>query len=148
MFSERVSVHLTGRPSLRASHATSTASGSTIFAPKPPPTSGLTTRTSAGSRPSSPATTILPVCGVCDVAQSVSRPSSPITAAAERGSSGAATSRWLRSTSETTRSQPSNSPSSSSSAPPWFATFDPSSGKRRTSSFTASSIDRTAGSGS
>jgi hypothetical protein len=86
------------------------------------------------------------VCGVCEVAQSVRRPSSPTTAAAERGSSGAATSRWLPSTPETTRSQPSNSPSSSSSAPLRFATFEPRSGNSSTSSFTASSTERTAGS--
>ena len=148
MLSERVSVHLTGRPSARASHATSTASGSIIFAPNPPPMSGLTTRTWPGSSPSSPAATILPMCGVCEVAQSVRRPSSPTTAAAERGSSGAAASRWLTTTPETTRSQPSNSPSSGSSVPLRLATFDPTSGKSNTSSRTASSTERTAGSGS
>ncbi len=41
MLSMRVSVQRTGRPSVRASHATSTPSGSSIFAPNPPPTSWL-----------------------------------------------------------------------------------------------------------
>ena len=46
MCSERVSVHLTARPSLREAHEARISSGySVIFTPKPPPTSGAITRT-------------------------------------------------------------------------------------------------------
>ena len=56
MFSERDSVHLTGRSRRRASDAAITYSQyAPCLAPKPPPTAGATTRTSAGSRPSAPA---------------------------------------------------------------------------------------------
>ena len=56
MFSERVSVHLTGRSRRWASDAAITYSQyAPCLAPKPPPTAGATTRTSAGSRPSAPA---------------------------------------------------------------------------------------------
>ena len=55
MFSERVSLHRTGRPTCFASHATSANSGSApILAPKPPPTSGAITRTCSASMPSQP----------------------------------------------------------------------------------------------
>ena len=48
MLSLRVSVQRTGLPSRRASQATSMSSTPSIFAPKPPPTSGLMTRTWSG----------------------------------------------------------------------------------------------------
>ena len=50
MFSERVSVHLTGRCSCRANAAASTCSQyAPVFAPKPPPTAGAITCTWSGS---------------------------------------------------------------------------------------------------
>ena len=53
MLSERVSTQRTGRSSLRASQATRISSGyGPILAPKPPPTSGATTRTWSASSPS------------------------------------------------------------------------------------------------
>ena len=148
MFSLRVSVQRTRRPSLRASQAISTPSTSSCFAPKPPPMSSLTMRTSPGSSPSIPATTILARCGVCVVNQSVRRPSSPSSAAAERGSSGAAAIRWLQIVSETTTSQPAKSSSSCSCEPARAAMFVPASGKSSVSSFSASSTVRTTGNGS
>ena len=56
--SRRSSVNLTGRPSSRAAHGTSTSSGHgcTILTPNPPPTSGVITSTSARARPSLAAT--------------------------------------------------------------------------------------------
>ena len=54
MFSLRVSIQRTGRPTSRASQATRTSSGSApTLAPKPPPTSGTRTRTCAASMPES-----------------------------------------------------------------------------------------------
>ena len=51
-FSERVSAHRTGRPTRRASSASSSSSGpGWDLAPKPPPTSGQITRTSLGRQP-------------------------------------------------------------------------------------------------
>ena len=138
MLSLRVSVQRTGRPSLRASQTTSTSSTLSIFAPKPPPTSGATTRICSGSSPSVPASTIRSWCGVCVESQAVRRPSSPTVAAAERGSSGHGAMRWLTSVPETTTSHPSKSFSSCSGEPERAATFVPASGKRSTSSFAAS----------
>ena len=77
MLSLRVSVQRTGRPSLRASQTTSSSSALSIFAPKPPPTSGAITRTCSGSRPSMPASTMRSWWGVCVESQAVSRPSGP-----------------------------------------------------------------------
>ncbi len=148
MLSLRVSVQRTGRPSRRASQTISTSSALSIFAPKPPPTSGAITRTCAGSSPSVPASTMRSWCGVCVESQAVTRPSGPTSAAAERGSSGHGAIRWLTSVPETTTSQPSNSFSSCSGEPERQATFVPASGKSSTSSFAASCGLTTAGSGS
>ncbi len=148
MLSLRVSVQRTGRPSLRASQAMRISSGLIIFAPKPPPTSGAITRTSAGSSPSIPASTIRSWCGVCVDSHAVRRPSSPTSAAADRGSSGHGAIRWLSIVPETTASQPSNSFSSCSGEPERAATFVPESGKSSVLSSAASSGLTTTGSGS
>ena len=51
-FSLRDSTQRTGRPVCLAAHATTIGSRSTpIFAPKPPPTSGATTRIASGGSP-------------------------------------------------------------------------------------------------
>ena len=148
MLSLRVSVQRTGLPSLRASQTTSSSSALSIFAPKPPPTSGAITRICSGSSPSMPASTMRSWCGVWVESQAVSRPSGPSSAADERGSSGHGAMRWLSTVPDTTTSQPSNSCSSWSGEPVWAATFVPASGKSSTSSFAASSGLTTAGSGS
>ena len=58
MCSERVSVHLTGRSSLRARARISASSPYTCsLAPKPPPTSGATTRILSSDMPSTPLST-------------------------------------------------------------------------------------------
>ena len=44
MLSERVATHFTGRRIWRDAHSTSASSGKMFFNPKPPPTSGDTTR--------------------------------------------------------------------------------------------------------
>src|SRR5215470_5168758 len=63
-FSRRSSVHATDVRSLRASHVTSTNSGpSDIFCPKPPPTSGATTRRSDSGMPSTSAMAVRSMCG-------------------------------------------------------------------------------------
>ena len=65
MFSLRVSAQRTGRSSVRASQATRISSTPSILAPKPPPTSGATTRTSAGVEAEAPARPSRSWCGVC-----------------------------------------------------------------------------------
>jgi hypothetical protein len=149
MFSERVSLQRTGRPVRFASHATSANSGSApIFAPNPPPTSGVMTCTSAASTPSQPATSSRVDCAFCVEHHSVSRPSSPHAAAAARVSSGAAASRWLLIFRVTTTSQPSNRASSNGFLSKATAMFVPASGKSSTSPARLSSMSTTAGSGS
>ena len=96
MFSERVSFHRTGRPVCRASQHTSANSGSApIFAPNPPPTSGVIRCTAEASTPSQPATSSRAMCAFWVEAQRVNRPSSPHTADAALVSSGHGASRWL-----------------------------------------------------
>ena len=74
VLSERCSVHLTGAPSCTAAYAAATSSGQTsIFRPKPPPTSGVMTRTSR-SPGSSIARNVLTRCGTCVDVQTVTRP--------------------------------------------------------------------------
>ena len=52
MASERVSIHLIGRPSSLAAHAHSVSSAQTCsLPPKPPPTSGAMTRTWSSGMP-------------------------------------------------------------------------------------------------
>ena len=58
--SDRVSVHFTGRPSLRAARTQSSSSGVTCsFPPKPPPTSGAITRSLCSGMPVSSAMKML-----------------------------------------------------------------------------------------
>src|SRR5205823_5260877 len=101
--STRVEIHLTGRPSRRASHGISTSSRyGPPFTPKPPPTSGAITRTRSGARPSSRATSSRIRWGTCVEDQMVSAPFSQ-RAATARGSSGTPASRVWRTSSATTR---------------------------------------------
>ena len=150
MFSERVSLHRTGRPTCFASHATSANSGSApILAPKPPPTSGVITRSCSASMPSQPATSLRVSCAFCVEHQRVARPSSPHSAAAARVSSGDAASRWLTSSRVTTTSQPSKRFGSRSFS--WSKPLEvlvPASGKSSTSSVAAALRSMTTGSGS
>jgi hypothetical protein len=148
MFSLRVSTQRTGRPVCLAAQATTSASRSTpILAPKPPPTSGATTRTAPGSRPSFPAAAPRAIWAFCVLSQSVSR-SSAHTAAADRTSSGTAASRWLVMVRSTTTSQPSNRAGSGSRSPPDPATFDSVPGNSSVPPSRAASMLATAGSGS
>src|SRR6266568_6692028 len=75
MLSMRSPTHFTGRPVLRAAHTTSTSSGKTPpFIPKPPPTSGDTTRKfSSRSRNTLPASVARMRCGTCVLVWSVVR---------------------------------------------------------------------------
>ena len=64
--SDLVSVHLTGRPSLRASSSASTSSAVTCsFEPKPPPTSGAMTRSLCSGMPVTRASMTRSTCGIC-----------------------------------------------------------------------------------
>ena len=64
MSSERVSVHLTARPSARAAAAATRYSTYTAaFGPNPPPTHGHTTRSWSGSNPSAGARAAWAPCG-------------------------------------------------------------------------------------
>ena len=64
--SERVSVHFTGLPSLRAARTQSISSGVTCsFPPKPPPTSGAITRSLCSGMPVSSGMKTLTMCGIC-----------------------------------------------------------------------------------
>ena len=107
-FSLRVSTHLTGRRSCRASHAAVTNSGyTTAFEPKPPPTAGAITRTWSGGALRAAATTSRTSWGRCDVHHSViPLPLSPLEGAASAadGSIGAPDMRWFTKRPVTTRS--------------------------------------------
>ena len=148
MFSLRVSVHRTGLPVARAIHPTITSSTAMPLAPKPPPTSGATTRTFSGSRPSRPPSTILSWWGVCELIHSVNRPSSPHCAALDLGSIGHAARRWLMTLPLTTTSLESNRFGSGFSGGFLRAVLVPTAGNSSTSSRAASSGSVTAGSGS
>ena len=75
MCSERVSVHLTARPTLREIQEARISSGySVIFTPKPPPTSGAMTRMVSSDMPSWPARNRRIRCGFWLVRCSVSEP--------------------------------------------------------------------------
>src|SRR5919204_43287 len=65
--SRRSSVHFTSRPSSRAAHGMriSSGHGCTILTPKPPPTSGAITSTSAGGRSSLAAIALRTLVEVC-----------------------------------------------------------------------------------
>ena len=125
-FSERVSVHRTGRSSRRASQATRSSSGVVpCLAPKPPPTSGVMTWTSSASRPNTIARASRVPWAPCVHAHCVRRPSSH-RAAATRPSSGTGAIRWLiirwvTTTSPTRSSGPTGSPSSSTTLVPMSA---------------------------
>ena len=149
MFSVRVSVHRTGRPTSRASHATRMSSGAAPpFGPKPPPTSGTRTRICEASMPRAPASASRVPCGVCVVAHCVRRPSSPHSATATRHSIGHEASRWLVNAVVTTTSQPSNSASSGLSFGNRAQTFVPTSGKSSASPASAVWASATTGSSS
>ena len=65
MCSERVSVHLTGRPSRLARASTSASSPYTCsLDPKPPPTSGATTRSLSSGMPTIPPRMKRAMCGI------------------------------------------------------------------------------------
>ena len=73
MCSERVSVHLTARPTLREIQEAMISSGNcVIFTPKPPPTSGAITRMRSSLISSSPAMNRRIRCGFWLVRCSVS----------------------------------------------------------------------------
>ena len=64
--SERVSVHFTGRLSRRARTSARASSAYTLsFAPKPPPTSGATTRSLVSEMPQIAARMSRTKCGTC-----------------------------------------------------------------------------------
>ncbi len=71
----RDSVHLTGRPSLRATSTASTSSAVTCsFEPKPPPTSGAITRMSCSPMPVTRASMTRSTCGIWVADHSVNSP--------------------------------------------------------------------------
>ena len=64
--SVRVSIHLIGRLSLRAITTASSSSAKTFsFDPKPPPTSGATTRNLSSGTPVTRPSTKRAMCGIC-----------------------------------------------------------------------------------
>ena len=94
--SDRVSVHFTGRLSLRAARVQSTSSGVTCsFPPKPPPTSGAMTRSLCSGMPVSRAMKTLTKCGTC-VADQITYCSPVGSTTTERGSMKAGISRCWR----------------------------------------------------
>ena len=148
MFSERVSTQVTGRPTRRAAHATTTCSGSAPnFAPNAPPTAGVISRTRSASTPSMRTTADFEPWAPWFGIQRVSRPSSPQDAAAARTSSGAAATRWFTTSCVTTTSQPAKK-SSANSASRDMIRFVPCSGNSSVSSRRAAFMSTTAGSGS
>ncbi len=132
MSSERVSVHLTGRPSWSAAAAaTRYSTYMAALGPKPPPTHGHTTRTWPGSRPSAGAIAPCAECGAWWDTQQVMPPSgSPGTARRALVSIGTPASRWLTIVTSATASAPA---SGAASSPKLVAkhTFEPCSGKSR-----------------
>ena len=150
MSSERVSVHLTGRPSARAAAAATRYSTYTAaFGPNPPPTHGQTMRSCSGSSPRTGAIAAWAACGAwCDT-QHVSPPSgSPGTARMALHSIGTPASRWLTIVTSATASAPSRA---STSSPNVVAKqmLEPCSGKMiGASGASAAAAVVTAGSGS
>ena len=146
-FSLRVSTQRTARPVCLAAQAIRICSRSTpIFAPKPPPTSGATTRIASGGSPIAVRISRESCAFWVDV-QTVSFPSFQ-TAAVARPSIGSAATRWLTMSPSTMMSQPSKIESSLTSPPPVTHTFVPASGFSSVSPLRAASMDGTAGSGS
>jgi hypothetical protein len=119
MLSERVSVHFTGRPSLRATSSVRSSSGNTVsLPPKPPPTSGAITRSLCSGRPRVSAVMVLRMCGtwVDDHMVSCSPLGSTTT---ERGSMNAGTSRcWMNRRRSTTESGSASAAATASSVDP------------------------------
>ena len=147
-FSLRDSIQRTACPVCLAAQATAMASLSTAtLAPNPPPTSGVITRTVAGSSPRVPAMAPRASCAFWVLDQIVSR--SPVQAAAiARGSSGTGASRWFTIVRSSTTSQPSKLASSPSPAVPVPRMLLSVPGNSSVSPVRASSMPGTAGSGS
>ena len=126
MFSDRVSVHFTGRPSSNAAFAAIRCSGyNPFFAPKPPPTAGLKPRSNAGSSPRFIAISSRTPCGPCVAAWNVRPPAgSPGTTTMPFGSIGTGATRWFTIRWRTTTSASSSTPSIGP-VPIAFATFEP-----------------------
>ena len=146
MLSLRVSNHRTGRPNRRASHGHSSSSGyGKPLAPKPPPTSGVTTRTCSAARPYTSASRSRTGCAPCELAQWWRRPSSAHSETATLTSRGQGATFELLILARTTTSHPEKSrPSPGISK----HTFVPASGNSSTSPANASSGSTTTGSGS
>ena len=115
----RVARQRTGRPSRRAAQAQTTSSGcSSVFMPKPPPTSPTVTRTCSAGMPSSLASDCCMPDGFCELACSVSRPLAASTPArAPRGSIVTGASRWLCSASRVTCCARANAASQAAALP-------------------------------
>ena len=146
-FSLRVSVQRRARPVFLAAQATMIASRSMpTLAPKPPPTSGTTTRICSGGRPRTPHRIIRHSWAFCELCQTVSLPFSKAAAVA-RPSSGMQASRWLTMACSTTTSQASNG-ASSAGACLVTGTLLPAAGNSSDSPVSAASGPTTAGSGS
>ena len=112
MFSERVSTHLTGRPSSIADLAATTPSDEMCFAPNEPPTLGAITRRRSASMPSEPASTPRIMCGIWH-ARCTTRSKSPSsgTTAIALPSIGTTATRWFSKRPRTTTSAPSSASS-------------------------------------
>ena len=146
-FSLRVSVQRSARPVFLAAQTTMSASRSMpIFAPKPPPTSGTTTRIWSGVMPRTPHKMRRHTCAFCELCQTVSLPFSKVAAVA-RPSIGRQASRWLTMSCSTTTSQASNGVSSTDTGLV-SATLVPAAGNSRLSFLTAAAGPTTTGSGS
>ena len=148
MFSERVSVHFTGRASSCAAFtATAYSAYMPVLAPKPPPTAGAITRTCAAS---SPATAAIPGCTPCAAwvgTKQVSPTPSWVTTI-PFGSIGTAATRWFSMRCDTTTSA-SASRSGSSPNSNAMARLEPCSSKSSGApSASAASTSITTGRGS
>ena len=113
MSSDRVAVHLTGMPVFIAHQQASTSSPYTwSLEPKPPPTSGATTRILSSVMPSWIDRITRAMCGIWVELQSVSLPWRH-SASAPRGSIAAPAVRWLTMRFSTITSASANAPSTS-----------------------------------
>ena len=117
-----------------------------ILAPKPPPTSGATTRIASGGSPMAVRISRESWAFWVDV-QTVSFPSFQ-TAAVARPSIGRQATRWLTTSPSTMTSHPSKMESSPMGRAPVTHTLVPASGYSSDSSVSAASMAVTAGSGS
>ena len=115
MSSDRVAVHLTGRPSFSAAAPATRCSGYTAaFGPKPPPTQGHTTRSFSGASPRSGAYAPWIECGAWCETQHVRLPSAG-TARMPFVSIGTPARRWLTMVTSATLSAPTSGSTSPSS---------------------------------